>query len=270
MSKCPYTTEEEKERLLEEYKRIKNSSKFKKITKNMPSIPKGRLKGIIMDSLDVVISGTYGADHAALNESHLKLLAERNLFVPIVTLKTPVKLNLAVDAGGESRFVTARQKSRISTTIETLEGSMRLRNVEYLVIPENMDEVLLSRPLLQSLRFNLDQQWLRIRLDFQNADCSSLTWETNLNLKNENNCNRGALSQLLQEKHSKEDANNHLNETESLLKSIGPEMDIGAHIQSDIDEHLASNLKDAEGEGLNKTCLHKSTRLCRNTKTFFD
>lgn len=47
-------------------------------------------------------------------------------------------MNLAVDGSDEQLTITAKRKACVSTTLSTMEGPFRLRNVEYLVFNESM------------------------------------------------------------------------------------------------------------------------------------
>ena len=59
-------------------------------------------------------------------------------------------MDLAAEGRKESFKLIADRKARITTTLITAEGPLRLRNAEYPLSKENMPEFLLSRPLLMS------------------------------------------------------------------------------------------------------------------------
>ena len=138
---------------------------------------KGRINAVLADKVEVVVSGDYRADHAALSEEHLKMLAKENIYVSMLPLNDPIVMRLAVDGYDDAMTITAHSKARISTTLSTLEGPFRLRNVEYLVFKEPMNEVLLSRPVLQTLGFDLDQHLLRVRAKYNDVDMTGISFE---------------------------------------------------------------------------------------------
>ena len=73
-----------------------------------------------------------------------------------------------------SSAFTASATVKLCITITLLCGPHRLRNVEILFIDQPMDEILLGRPLLRCLGFDLDTQLEGIRTNMGNADISSL------------------------------------------------------------------------------------------------
>ncbi len=160
-------TESAKKKELYDYLRKKRKEKptAAKVSGAIPeSIVPGpdRYNGTLADVFPVVVNGDYGADHSALSETHLKLCANNGVFVNILPLQKPIEMRLAAEAAGSIvnksfNHIFASRKARITTTIETSNDPLRLRNVECLVFKEEMTEVLLSRPLLQSIGFDLDK-----------------------------------------------------------------------------------------------------------------
>ena len=82
-------------------------------------------------------------------------------------------------SNGTKIQVEAYQKARISTTLKTNSGPLMLRNIEYLVFNHDMDEVLLSRPVLQSLGFNLEEHLSKVRQNFHETDFSDIGFSPN-------------------------------------------------------------------------------------------
>lgn len=99
-------------------------------------------------------------------------------------------MNFAVEA----LTVTAKHKARVSTTLLTLESPLRLRNVEYFVLEEHMPEVLLSRPMLVSLSFDLDAHLARVRSQCDEVDFSGVGFEPSMNLRSPQARSRGKLA----------------------------------------------------------------------------
>ncbi len=112
--------------------------------------------------------------------------------------------------GGQPKTFSAKQQVRLSTTLCLPTGNLRLRNVEYLVFEEYMPEVLLSRPVLMSLGFNLDAHLANVRESYHNADFSGIGFDPAIveSAKTDGVLNPGNLSSIL--------LNNDTQNTESL------------------------------------------------------
>ena len=177
---CPVSTASEKEALLKEYHEQKAArSSLSMLTFSAPqptALPEGRLRGKLADEIDVVINGDYGADHSAISEEHLAKCATAGIFVPSLTLSPPISMGLAISKSetGSEVTVKADRKVRLDTTLDTPAGPLRLRNVEYLVFKESMPEVLLSRPMLQRMGFDLAEHLAIVRDTFHDVDFSHI------------------------------------------------------------------------------------------------
>lgn len=116
-----------------------------------------------MDNVDTVVMGDYGADYAEMSKTHIKQLAEKSIFVPLLQLNKPVRMELAVSGRIDPPIIVSNKKARVTTTLYEPEGPLKLRNVEYVVFKEKMPEVLLSRPILKALGFHLADNLLSLR-----------------------------------------------------------------------------------------------------------
>lgn len=81
-------------------------------------------------------------------------------------------LALGAKDGDDLSTVFARHKSRNSLTFFTTQGSLRLCNVQWLVFEEPMFGILLSRPLIQALGFDIDEHLKTVRDTYQDCDFS--------------------------------------------------------------------------------------------------
>lgn len=208
MNECTESTSEEKAALLKQYRESKGtkakntdragasinpgpaqkSPKHNNVRRisHTPLVEKeelnGSFKATLADCVEVTLNGDYGADHAILSEDHLKQLSKLGKFVPILELETPEEFELAVGGQAAPSTVQAHKAALITTTILTPEGPFRMRNVRYLVVREPMSEVLLSRPVLMSLGFNLTEHLSRIRSQFNDKDFSAIGYTHNLDI----------------------------------------------------------------------------------------
>lgn len=83
-------------------------------------------------------------------------------------------MHLAMGEETELIQKIAEQKARINTTLCTRAGPMRLRNVEFLVFKKIMDEVLTSRPPLQTIGFDSDNHVATVKDRFNDLDFSHI------------------------------------------------------------------------------------------------
>jgi len=189
---CPESTEEEKKKLLEEHRASKEKSKGLRALAisepyvnaepvDRPSGMSGRYSATLADKVEVVLNGDYGSDHCALSEKHLAKCAAAGIFVSVLPLDTPISMAVALNGNDTEQLkFQSKRKARISTTLNLPTGPLRLRNVEYLVFEEDMDEVLLSRPLLQSIGFNLDDHLASVREVFHDTDFSHVGFSSTI------------------------------------------------------------------------------------------
>ena len=140
-----------------------------------PYAPEGCFEGQLMDEVPIVINGDYGADCSIISEDHLAACARKNLFVPQRPLDQPVTVDLAMSSKDASpNSFTASKAARISVTLHTSAGPLRLRNVEFLVFDSHLPQVLLSRSVLKSMHFDLDKHLATVRCKFHDTDFSHI------------------------------------------------------------------------------------------------
>lgn len=126
---CPHSAETTKDRLLQEY-RNKKKIGLKKFRQGKEHFSDGRIESLLMDTISVTVSGYYSADHEALSDIHISSLAANDIFVPILPLKEPIVMELAVTGKDEPLVAIAKRKARVSTTLITPQAPLRLQNVE--------------------------------------------------------------------------------------------------------------------------------------------
>lgn len=177
---CTLTTPEKRRKLLQEhYKNMPAKSRLNSIlfdgADTVPTMH-GRYNAKLADKIDVIVNGDTGADCCAISESHLQQCADQGIFVQVLPLALPVIVSLALGAshGQEEVRYEAKKKARISTTLALPVGPLRLRNVEYLVFEQHMPEILLARPVLKSMGFDLDAHLSLVRDSFHDTDFSHI------------------------------------------------------------------------------------------------
>jgi hypothetical protein len=67
-----------------------------------------------------------------------------------------------------------REQAQLTVELDLSVGPLRLRNVRWLVTENDMDEVLLGRPLLKALGLDVPAHLEAVREDYQDLDCSMI------------------------------------------------------------------------------------------------
>ena len=120
-----------------------------------PTLFSGTRTGMLADQVPVAIKLDGGADHPPSSAKQLSSCDQAGLYVPLWNLLEPVPIKLAVGvskegAAEDSPFIVT-SKARLSLTLETPVGPLSFRNVNFLVLDDPMDEILISLPTLREL-----------------------------------------------------------------------------------------------------------------------
>jgi hypothetical protein len=94
------------------------------------------------------------------------------LLQPTRTLKTPVRVDLAFQGPGLTAEV--HHQAQLTVELHLAAGPLRLRNCKWLIVEHDMDEVLIGRPLLQSLGLDAAEHLSEVRDEYNNMDCSQI------------------------------------------------------------------------------------------------
>jgi len=281
MRDCPHTSIDDRKRLVREFRAkandsntgaagavkavMYNSEQDGNRAKNADSTAAGRLIGKLADTVTVTVCGDYGADHAAMSEQHLAKLAEANVFVPILHLAEPIVMDLAIEGSDDKLQATANKKARLSLTLELPEGPMRMRNVEFIVFQERMPEVLMSRPLLVSMGFDLDRHLATVREQFHDQDFSSIGF-TPSDPSNAN-ADQGRLARLMYRSEEFDFPVNYLDHEavsghEAVqAESVPSEFTIGEHVPAEVKPHLERMIQEAVDNGLPEQSKARLTNI---------
>jgi hypothetical protein len=139
--------------------------------KSMPAVgspPAGRVKVSFQSAVDCIALPDSGADDNVMPRSLVERIEESGLFIPIRTLKTPVRVDMAFQEPG----ITAKVHHQAQLTVELhlAAGLLRLRNCKWLIVEHDMDEVLLGRPLIQALGLDAAEHLSAVRDEYNNID----------------------------------------------------------------------------------------------------
>ena len=294
MRDCPDTSAEEGKLLVQAYREKEKGNTVRRVLfsdtidssdEEQQTAEKhnatGRLVGKLADTVQVVVCGDYGADHAGICEEHLKKLAAAQIFVPTLPLSDPIMMQLAVQGSDQTLCATATKMARVSVTLHLPEGPLRLRNVEFMVFKENMPEVLLSRPLLVSLGFDLDAHLARVRGKYHDQDFSAVGFDPNFTLGTDENVPKGRLAKLMQNAIEYDQPVDFLQDNGNGNVAEGYHDDfmcnyetsksfaVGDHIPSEIRPHLERMLQEAVDNGMSPNCTPKLRHILDNYEKVF-
>ena len=167
---CEDTSEEEKKALLKHH----YDEKKRKLSRlSCPTQKDGRWSSMIEGLVPCSALGDIGADESAIPRCILNNLSHEGIQVRVEQLAQPIRLSAAVQLPDQVSF-SASARLKLSITLSLPCVPLRLRRVEFLVVDQDMDEILLGRPLLRCLGFDLGDHLEKFRDKIDNADVESL------------------------------------------------------------------------------------------------
>jgi hypothetical protein len=134
--------------------------------------PSGRVMVTFESVFDTIALPDSGADDNVIPRSLVRKLEDSGIFVPVRSLKTPVKIALALQSPILSCEV--RQQAQLTVDLHLVAGPLRLRRCNWLIVEQGMDEVLIGRPLLEALGLNACEHLSTVRDEYQDMDCSTI------------------------------------------------------------------------------------------------
>lgn len=251
INECKETSEEEKEKLLKEF--YETRKKLKAIASKLSSQGDGRWRTLINGTVNVIALGDYGADESALPRNIIKFLERDGKDVKIEQFEKPISLSPAVKL--DHNTVTASANGWFNIRVCLPWRPLRLRNIEFFIIDQEMDEILLGRPLLKCLGFNLDSHLEQVRDRYKDVDISQIIYQTSeANHASEIPAKAAALGPYggLWYNQAEEDPI-------GLPKSA--DANIGVDREEDVQDAFRLILKQAEGNGLSKPGLEKTGKI---------
>jgi hypothetical protein len=124
--------------------------------------------------VEVVALGDYGADFSAICTDMLAKIVNAGNYVEAARLPDPIRLAACVMSTTMGPVeITAESIIRCNIVLNLPCGPLRLRRVEFLIIDQEMDEVLLGRPLQASLGFDLTSHLEKVFDSIDNMDTSA-------------------------------------------------------------------------------------------------
>lgn len=107
----------------------------------------GRYDQKLSDAVPFTLNEDYELDHWPRSYVKLKKWANDGIFVQILPLSQQIRMSLDLEKKDLDETITysADQKAGFSTTLNTPQGPLRIKNVEYIVFKEPMQKVLPSK-----------------------------------------------------------------------------------------------------------------------------
>lgn len=182
MSDCPITPHEEAKELLQKHwaetrKKPKQGFSGTRSYED-PHSEDGRYR-VFMDEVESVALGDSGATFNAIPKTLFEKVIKVNKHIKRSQLPKPIELQNAITDTNIESSLTASSKCEIPITI-CIPGSelpVRIRNVEFIVVDQDMSEVLLGRPLLKAIGFDFDEHLRKVQHEINGKSMRELNQE---------------------------------------------------------------------------------------------
>jgi Aspartyl protease len=112
----------------------------------------------------------YGADDNVVSQQTVRALSKSGIFVPTQTLDKPITLQLTA----KETTAIAAETVELTLTLQLEAGPLRMRNVRFLVLEADFDEVLLGRPIMNLLGIDVTGHLNTVRTEFHDMDFSGV------------------------------------------------------------------------------------------------
>lgn len=128
----------------------------------------------LADKVKAVANFDRGADHSELSLEYLQEIGDSGAFSGVLSTSEPIRMTLSMGTNAPQTVVESSQQAKVSITLSTANGPLTLRNLNFLVFNHKMDEVILSRPLLETLGFRVKDHLSSVKDTCYNADFSHI------------------------------------------------------------------------------------------------
>jgi len=176
---CKNTPADQKKALFDKfYEEAKKNKAAKALSSytdasNLPDAEEGRYRIFIEDNVVAVALGDYGADFSAISQDMAAKVLSSDPKVEFKKFDKPMELECAFKTDSSVKFTASRSVALAITIV--LPGSnipVRIRGIEFIVVDQPMDEVLLGRPFLKAIGFDLNRHLENVRNEVHNKDIS--------------------------------------------------------------------------------------------------
>jgi hypothetical protein len=131
----------------------------------------GHIPATLEDLCFVPAMPDYGADDNVISQQTIRRLFTLGTFVPTQKLDQPIIVQLTA----KDMTSIAAEKVQLTLTLQLEAGPLRMRKVQFLVLGADFDEVLLGRPILNTLGIDVAEHLNTVRTEFHEHDFSDVT-----------------------------------------------------------------------------------------------
>lgn len=166
--KCKNTSPELKKELLKKYR---DSKKAKVLKMHANHVRDGGYSILLPGNIQCTAIGDNGADQSSIAKSIVSKLRKSNVDLKEEKFPEPMRLEPAFKLPKNVSF-TASSTIKIDVQVILPCGKLLLRNTPFLVVDQEMDEVLLGRPLLKHIGFDLNDHLTELVKEEKEFDIS--------------------------------------------------------------------------------------------------
>ena len=155
--------------LLDEYHKKKKARQAKTVAAadtqrlGTPNADEGRFRVTLNDCTVETALGDSGSDFSAISLETFNQVKKSSPDLHTEKLEEPLTLHGAFKADMASASSSFKVKLMLTISLPGSNIPIRFRNVYFLVVNDDMDEILLGRPFLKSIGFNLVDHLTRFR-----------------------------------------------------------------------------------------------------------
>jgi hypothetical protein len=171
--------------LLSEYKKKRDADKKKENFKNLGNNRAtaenrdGQTAYLTAENLGVKVTALAetGSEYSAIPRSAVEDAKKRGFPLKVEALPEPIMLNMAIRGENDKQKCSATEIFTSAVTITTPSGHMCTRGVRQIIVEEEMDHLLIERPVLDEIGFVASQHLDSVRDKFNLHDLSHIDEE---------------------------------------------------------------------------------------------
>jgi hypothetical protein len=167
---------------LSEYKQKRDADKkkanFKTLGNNRATIDSrdGQTAYLTAENLGVNVMAltNTGSDYSTIPRSAVEDARKRGFPLKVEVLPEPIMLNMAIRSENDKHECGATEMLMLAVTITTLSEPLFMRKVPQIIVEEDMDHLLIGRPVLDEMSFVESQHLDSIRDKYHLHDFSHI------------------------------------------------------------------------------------------------
>jgi hypothetical protein len=134
----------------------------------MADIRDGQTAYLTAENLGVKVTvlADTGSDYSAIPQSAVEDARKRGFPLKVEVLPEPIMLNMAIRGERDKQTCSATEMLMSAVTITTPSGPLCMRGVRQIIVEEDMDHMLIGRPVLDEMGFVASQHLNSMRDKF--------------------------------------------------------------------------------------------------------